>query len=109
LEKIIIYAPEVKSYFVDLINILFEKEYFGFPESAEEYVNNIRNFIEEKLGVHPSKSTPKELIKFGENYIRYEANTKTSWYIFYSQIGQTYFIKFITNSHSSFLAEFNLY
>jgi len=109
LEKIIIYAPEVKSYLIDLINNLFEKDYFGFPESAEEYVNNIRNFIEEKIGIYPSKSTPKELIKFGENYIRYEANTKTSWYIFYSQIEQTYFIKLITNSHSDFTAGLHLY
>ncbi|RRQ47273.1 hypothetical protein [Chryseobacterium sp. SC28] len=109
MERKIIFAPQVTSYLVDLINILFEKEYFGFPKSAEEYVNNIRNFIEEKLGIYPPKSTPKEWLKFGENYLRYEANAKTSWYIFYSQIGQTYFVKFITNSHSGFLSEFNIY
>lgn len=109
MEKTIIYSPEVKIYFIELIDVLFEKEYFGFSESAEEYVNKIREFIEQKIGFYPSKNTPLELLKFGEMYIRYESNSNTSWYIFYSQVEQTYFIKLISNNHSEYLAGLNLW
>lgn len=108
MEKTIIYSPEVKIYFIELIDVLFEKEYFGFPESAEEYVNKIREFIEQKIGFYPPKNTHLELLKFGEKYIRYESNSNTSWYIFYSQIDHTYFIKLISNNHSEYLAGLNL-
>ncbi|MDH6311433.1 hypothetical protein M2137_000183 [Parabacteroides sp. PFB2-10] len=34
----VLFAPQVRSYFRELIETLFEKEYFGFEESAVLYV-----------------------------------------------------------------------
>ena len=34
-------------------------------------------------------------------YITYQRNSNTTWYIFFSVIGDTYFIKYITNNHVS--------
>lgn len=108
MEKIIVYSPQVKTYFKDLIIVLFEKEYFGFKENAEEYVLKIRHFIEENIEIYPSKITPSELQQYGENYISYKVNSQTSWYIFFSQAGSTYFVKHITNNHVRFFESFNL-
>ncbi|HEX5154336.1 MAG TPA: hypothetical protein VFW07_22970 [Parafilimonas sp.] len=107
MEKVIIYLPEVAIHFKHLVSILFEKEYFGFVESAEEYVLKIRSFIEENIGIYPAKQTPAKFKLYGENYILYKANKRTTWYIFFSQIEQSFFVKFITNNHTAFIGNFN--
>ena len=38
--------PEVVDFLNNLVKILFHKEYFGFEESAQNYVQNIYDFIE---------------------------------------------------------------
>ncbi|ANI88054.1 hypothetical protein A9P82_01185 [Arachidicoccus ginsenosidimutans] len=108
MEKIIIYLPEVRIYFNDLMDVLFKQEYFGFMDSAEEYVLKIKSFIEENIATFPAKNTPVELQQYGEKYLTYKANEHTSWYIFFSQIEQNYFIKFITNNHTSLAAKLNI-
>ena len=37
----IIFLPEVLEYFNELTTILYEKEYFGFKESAFQYVDDL--------------------------------------------------------------------
>ena len=44
----ILFLPEVRLYFQELQDILFEKEYFGFEESAVQYVRDLVFDIEEK-------------------------------------------------------------
>lgn len=48
-ETIIIYSPSVRTYLIELIAILYEKEYFGFEESAHEYVEQMRQNIRTDL------------------------------------------------------------
>ena len=33
--------PEVREYLMELINILYKKEYFGFEENAQKYVEEL--------------------------------------------------------------------
>ena len=40
----VIALPEVREYLSELIHILYEKEYFGFEESAQRYL--VRNCFE---------------------------------------------------------------
>jgi len=108
MERIIIYSPEVKRYLKQLVHTLFKNDYFGFRKDAKNYVGRITEFIEQKIETYPTKNTPPELIQHGEKYIRYKANEHTTWYIFFSQTKQTYFVKFITNSHSSLVAKLNI-
>lgn len=103
-----VYIPDVEFYLNDLADILFQKEYFGFSESAKDYVDRITHYVEENIELHPAKNTPHELSHYGEKYIVYKANDKTSWYIFFSQEESFYFIQYITNNHTGFIANFNL-
>lgn len=85
MEKIVYYSEEVEIYLNQLIDTLFEKEYFGFREDAQMYVANIKWFIDDNISIYPPKSLPIELKEFGEKYILYKANAQTTWYIFYDQ------------------------
>ena len=38
----------------------------------------------------------------------YKANANTTWYIFFNQDEQRFVVKFITNNHTNFIANFNL-
>lgn len=108
MEKIIIYSPDVEIYFKKLINVLFKKEYFGFREDAKLYVARIIDFIENNIAGYPAKNTPAELQKYGNKYIFYKANKRTTWYIFFDVDEERYFVKFITNNHTELAASFNL-
>jgi hypothetical protein len=87
LEEIIIqYKPEVEYYLEDLIDILFEEEYFGFESYAQDYGAKIIDFIENNISIFPSRISPRILKNFGSNYIFYKANQRTTWYIFFEKL-----------------------
>lgn len=106
MEKVI-FLPHVEFFLNDLVDILFENEYFGFREDAIIYTRKIKIFIEENISNYPAKISPEKFKKHGEKYIIYKANQQTSWFIFYSQEEQYFFIKFITNNHTDFIKDFN--
>jgi len=41
MEREIVYAQEVEQFLDELLIILFEKGYFGFPDSAKSYVDKL--------------------------------------------------------------------
>ena len=45
----VLYAPQVSEYLNNLIDILYENNYFIYRESAKEYVIDLRNKIEFSL------------------------------------------------------------
>jgi hypothetical protein len=101
LEKVnIFYTTEVEIYLEDLVDILFYEEYFGFEDAAQNYAEKIVHFIEQDIQTFPSKKTPKELKNFGQNYIFYKSNQRTTWYIFFEQSDNNYLITNIINSNS---------
>lgn len=63
----------------ELIEILYKEEYFGFLQSAEEYVNKTYAFIDTIPHV---KSKKAKISRYGKNYATFKANNKTSWYLF---------------------------
>lgn len=91
--------PEVISYLNELIAQLFYKEYFGFEDSAQLYVQKIYDFIENDLINFPHKKTPKKLKNFGSYYAFYKPNNRTTWYIFFEKSGNRYLITHLTNNH----------
>ena len=96
----VIFTSNVISYLDDLVRILYKKEYFGFIESAEDYVGNIYDSVPENLKSDNYKSSPKELKHLGSKYIFYKANSRTVWYIFFETKKDKYLITGILNSHS---------
>ncbi len=88
------------SYSLDrLIEILYKKEYFGFIENAEIYISNIYDFIYQNIESFPSKNTPIQLSNFGNKYIFYNTNTRTTWFILFEQKNSNYLITHIINNH----------
>ncbi|WP_433780106.1 hypothetical protein [Flavobacterium anhuiense] len=56
----IIYTPDVIRSLDDLVVVLYKKEYFGFVESAENYVLDIYDAVPERL----KKTTHKKNSQF---------------------------------------------
>ncbi|MCP2027140.1 hypothetical protein L1276_002284 [Flavobacterium sp. HSC-32F16] len=96
----VIFTPLVISYLDDLVVILYKKQYFGFIESAEEYVDNIYDAVPEIIKRSLHKKTPKSLQCLGSNYIFYKSNARTTWYIFFEKRDQNYVITGITNNYA---------
>ena len=96
----VIYTPEVIRYLDDLVITLYKEEYFGFIESAEEYVSNIYKEVPERIKKSPHKKTPKPLQYLGSEYIFYKSNARTTWYMFFEQKNQNYLITGILNNYS---------
>lgn len=92
----------------NLIQLLHSEGYFGFIEDAENYVDSIYDFIENNITVYPSKNSPENYQQYGEKYLFYKANPNTTWYIFFSQVKQTYLVQYIANNHTDFIANLNL-
>ena len=104
----IYYSEELIELTDELLFVLYTQDYFGFREDAQNYVNKIYDFIKATISTYPAKNTPPALSKYGSKYIYYKANTKTIWYIFFDIDEEKYFVKFITNNHTSLIANFNL-
>lgn len=54
----VLFLPEVRQYFQELEDVLFEKEYFGFEEFAVQYVRELILDIEKTLPVRVGKNAP---------------------------------------------------
>lgn len=107
MEKVIVYSQEAEKYLKELIDVLFENEYFSFRDDAIEYVLKIRDYVRQNIA-YPAKETPIKFRDHGEKYMFYKANANTTWYIFFNQDEQRFVVKFITNNHTNFIANFNL-
>jgi hypothetical protein len=97
----VIYAKEVEIFLDELLILLFEKGYFGFPEFAKQYVDNLTHYAEQHVGILSGKEAPEYFYRFGQNmrYIIYRANKTTQWYIFYQQRDTVFLVRHITNNH----------
>ena len=99
----VLYLPEVEIYLFELIELLYNKDYFSFPDQAINYVFKIRQYIESSIATAHKRKAPDNFAKYGKNmsYFIYKANTNTSWYIFFQQKSDIYLIRYITNNHVS--------
>jgi len=100
LEKIVILQQNVTDFLENLVQILFDEEYFGFKEQAQAYVKKIYDFIEFELINFPFRKTPEKLLRYGSNYVFFKANSRTTWYIFFEHKNNRYLITYITNNHA---------
>lgn len=95
----VIFTPYVIDFLDDLMRLLYKKEYFGFIETAEEYVSKIYDSVPEKLRLSTHKPTPQKLRYLGSHYIFYKANNRTTWYIFFEKQDTIFLITGIVNNH----------
>jgi hypothetical protein len=95
----VVVAPLVHAKLDILEQLLYEREYFGFLESAEEYVNSIADFI---LTI-PKLMHHKTINPFyGAYYVKYQVkNKRTLYYITFDKKEKRYLIKNIITSHKA--------
>ncbi len=100
----VIYREEIELYLSELIAVLFEKEYFGFNDSARQYVHELRMAIEKALPIIAiRKKAPEYFSRYGKDlwYIHIRMNKQTTWYAFFSiHRNNLYIVRYITNNHT---------
>ena len=95
-----ILQQNVREYLDNLIQILFENDYFSFEESAQIYVSKIYDFIEFDIINFPYKISPENLKHLGTKYAFYKANENTTCYIFIEINDNRILVTYITNNHA---------
>ena len=102
----VIFLPEILEYFEDLMVILYEKEYFGYKDSARNYVTELINEIKENLPNRLHKPASKYFDKYGKNmeYAGFRKNKNTIWYAFFTSYKVNretiYLVRHIANNHT---------
>ncbi len=59
----IIYSPLFLSQLDDLAKVLYQKEYFGFIEDVDHYIDKIYDYIESNIHYPNSKNFPRKIPK----------------------------------------------
>lgn len=97
MEKIVFHT-RVIDYLNNLVTVLHSKNYFSFKQDAIDYKDFILNNIttENLLFFKLSKSVHKQ---YGQFYIKIKANQRTTWYVFFDRIENTYYIEYVFNNH----------
>ena len=82
----VIVTPEVYDFLENLVVILYEKEYFGFEESARKYVDELYEDITKNLPIHQKKRAPAYFDKYGKGmyYTAFRKSKRTVWYVFFN-------------------------
>ena len=101
----VFFLPEVRQYLRELMEVLFEKEYFGFEESAIRYVRELIFDIRDTLPTRPAKKAPPRFNRYGEHlyYAAFRKSKATQWYVFYNHYwndGEVHLLVcYISNNH----------
>ena len=104
----VLIIPEAQLYLQNLALILYEKEYFGFEDSARKYVIDLFEDIKKTLPIRQHKPAPKYFDKYGKGmkYAVFKKNKRTSWYVFFTiyedeKTGEDIFlIRYVGNNHT---------
>lgn len=67
----VLYQKIAEDYLFDLIEILYQKEYFGFYESAETYVDELIDEILTSIDNLPQKTAPPYFQKIWHKHVLY--------------------------------------
>ncbi len=78
------FAPEVRTWFGELENVLYEMDYFSFKESARSYARKLFCMIHDNLPTRSSKPAPPYFGK-GLSYASFRMNRRTTWYALFSK------------------------
>ena len=101
----VIATPEVYEYLENLVDILYENDYFGFEDTAVNYVIELIDDIQTTLPIRLHKPAPKYFDRYGKDlyYTTFNTNNRTSWYAFFTKHYQNeeviYLVRYISNNH----------
>ncbi len=101
----IVFMPEALEYFNELSTLLYEKDYFGFEESALKYVDDLVDDIKETLPNRVKRVAPPYFDRYGKKmfYCTFPKNKDTQWYVFFTiyRTGNKPLavVRYISNNH----------
>ena len=101
----VLFMPEVRNYFKDLVPILYEKGYFSYLERSQRYVKELINDIKKNLPVKLKRPAPEYFKKYGKEmeYAVFTKNKLTTWYVFFDTYKENkkniYLVRYISNNH----------
>ncbi|MFA5649716.1 MAG: hypothetical protein WC914_01050 [Proteiniphilum sp.] len=100
--KQVIVAPVVEDYLVELIELLYNKDYFGFKEDAIEYVYSLISDIYDTLPNKVSKIAPPYFSRYGKDlcYSVFKKNDNTQWYVFFNYEDNIFYVRYVGNNHT---------
>jgi len=103
----VVILPEVLDYMEDLMEILYQEEYFGFRESASEYVIDLLDNVKANLPTRQHKRAPELFARYGNDlhYASFVKNKRTTWYAFFTKYqdkgeNTIYLVRYIANNHT---------
>lgn len=101
--KPVVFSQSVEDDLFKLFHLLFEKGYLSSYEYAWAYIEDLLTDIEQNIDTKLKKNAPLAFERFGSDlqYITYKRNNRTTWYIFFEDRGDCYFVTYITNNHTS--------
>lgn len=89
----------------ELIDILYQQNYFSFKKDAKAYVEEIVLFVNDYNFEINVRETPSKFQKHGKKFLKYKANNQTTWYIFFDQKDDKFLVNFILNNHTHHFPE----
>ena len=101
----VLFLPEVSQQFVELAEILYDKGYMSFLDTAVKYSEELFYEIQNLLPRKVHKKAPEYFNRFGRDmsYASFQKNKHTTWYIFfnvYDVVGETvYLVRYMSNNH----------
>lgn len=103
----VLFIPEVIGYFLDLAELLYEKNYFGFEETAFRYVDDLFEEIKATLPAKQAKFAPSYFDRYGKGmyYAVFRKSKATQWYVFFTKYQKDgdilYLVRYISNNHTT--------
>lgn len=101
----VLFLPEVSRQFVELAEILYDKGYLSFLDSALEYSENLFRDIQSSLPMKVHRPAPAWFDRFGKgmSYAAFPHSRHTTWYVFfnvYEIAGEpVYLVRYLGNNH----------
>ena len=97
----VLFLPDVEEYLFELMDILYQKQYFSYYDSAISYVEDLVNNIQDSLCVELKKKAPEYFSRYGKDmyYVKYKKNHNTQWYVFFTIHDDVCLVRYITNNH----------
>ncbi|MFC6268570.1 hypothetical protein [Frigoriflavimonas asaccharolytica] len=85
---------------------LYQEKYFSSIENVDVYIDKIYDYIEENIE-KPTvrKNNQAKFKKHGKKYLKYKANQRTTWYIFFDDKDGKFLVNYIINNHSHTFSE----
>ncbi len=83
-----------------MVDVLYSNEYFSFIEDAKDYVNMLFDKLHNELPYKKYYKTPKNLLHFGDFYVKLKGSKRTTCYAFFIKSQNKIIVKHIANNHT---------